>query len=353
MTTQQYKLDIRFGDELLEAGFTSVPNLFLTRYRFLGISDATAMWIIHLLRFKWTEKAPYPTQGGLPMSAAEKTRRRYARELRNDGLLFTRRVYHDKNTAPHPDLIGKMRTLEYHLDALFHNVLLIDSHLAAKKPLSEFAIELPAAIVQKVATGWFQDVPKSIKIACERHVANHNTGSLLLPQKRPVDLLLSQKLLPEKLLPEKGIGKEDSYLEEDASFEEEEVAGEEPTPASASPSHPEIYNLLSSFGIDEPALSKLSNDSLEPETVRAWIMYLDTQDFPRKQGYLVKRLREGDQPPTDFMQIATLTQDQLDTLARLQRSRHWSGDWRTSYDTLDNAGIDEALAEMWYQKVEA
>ncbi len=134
---------------------------------------------------------------------------------------------------------------------------------------------------------------------------------------------------------------------------EEEKGEEEPTPTSTFPSHSEIYNLLSSFGIDEPALSKFSNDNLEPKTVRAWIMYLNTQDFPRKQGYLVKRLQEGDHPPADFMQIATLTQDQLDTLAHLRLSRHWSGDWRTSYNTLDNAGINEELAEMWYQKVEA
>ena len=148
---------------------------------------------------------------------------------------------------------------------------------------------------------------------------------------------------------------EEEPLKKNPSVEEKEVeeeAEEEQIAASASHSSG-IYNLLSSFGIDEPALSKLSNDSLEPETVRAWIMYLDTQDFPRKQGYLVKRLRNGNQPPTDFMQIATLTQAQLDTLASLQRSRHWSGDWRTSYDTLDNAGIDEELAEMWYQKIKA
>ena len=144
---------------------------------------------------------------------------------------------------------------------------------------------------------------------------------------------------------------EEEPLKKNSPVEEKEVE-EEQTPTSAA-SHSEIYNLLSSFGIDEPALSKLSNDNLTPQQVRSWIMYLDTQDFPRKQGYLVKRLREGDQPPANFLALAGLTDEQVTTLQGAARLRRWRGDWYQALDDLDEAGIDEELAEIWYQEFEA
>lgn len=346
MNKQQYRLEIRFGDEILEAGFTAVPNLFLKRYRYLGISDAAAMWVIHLLRFKWSEEAPYPTQAGLPMACNEKTRRRYARQLRNLGLLFTRRRHYTKETAPGPDLVGKLEALEYHFDSLFHNIVRVDGWLAAKKPLAEFAIEIPFEIVRKVVHGYFQDVPKTIKRECEQHLARSALGSsLLLPRTSQLpDFQVVEIQVVEKRLVENRPGiEEDSYLQEDSYLEKEAGAEER---AAASAANPLTYELLAGFGIEEPALSELARDDLEPRLVRAWLLYLDTQDMERKPGYLVNRLRARQQPPADFLALAELTDDQIATLERLARQRRWLGSWPGE---LTEAGIDRRLAETWYQ----
>lgn len=357
----QYCLDIRFGDELLEAGFTSVPNLFLTRYRHLGISDAAAAWIIHLLRFKWTRAAPYPNQGGIPMSCNEKTRRRYARDLRRAGLLFTKRRNYTTETAPGPELVGKLQSLEYHLDSLFHNVVHVDAWLASKKPLDEFHVELPADLVRKVATNFFQDTPRAIKALCERHFADHpgTPLTLQLPDFRPVDTTnnlcplpefrLVETRLVETRLVEKRPGKEeDSSSKEDASFEEEEEEKAESNPAPAANPNSKVYELLSKIGIQEPNLSILAAHTTA-QNARAWFLYVQAQGMPSWRGYLVNRLKHQDPPPAEFIKLATLTDDQLDTLASSSRSRRWAGSWQLSYDTLDQAGITEELAESWYQ----
>jgi hypothetical protein len=196
VNADQYKLEIRFGDDLLEAGFTCIPNLFIVHYDDLGISDAAAMLVVHLLKFKWTEKPCWPTQGGLPMSSDKTTRRCYVRKLRNLGLLFTRRRYYAKETAPTPEMIGKMEALEYHFDALFHNVVRMAAHRAEKKPLAAFRVEIPEGVVSRVVKGYFQDVPKVIKQACERHVIKSGFGVALL-----CDFLLVEKLVVGKRIP--------------------------------------------------------------------------------------------------------------------------------------------------------
>jgi len=349
MKREQYRLDIRFGDEILEAGFTPVPNLFLKRYRYLGISDTQAMWIIHLLRFKWSQEAPFPTQTKLPMACNVKTRRAYATALRRRGLLFTRRRHYTKETAPSPELVGKLEALEYHFDALFHNIVRVDSWLAAHKPLADFSIEIPYSIVRKVVNGYFHDVPKPLKALCEQHLMQGQMGqNLLLPSQLP-DFLVVEKLVVEKQVVKNRVDyKEDSSTKEEAFTKEEEGAGEETAPA-ASAVHPEVYQLLSSFGIEEPALSELARDGLEPQVVRGWILYLDTQDMDRKPGYLINRLRARQQPPPDFLAMARLTDEQWATLERLGRQRRWYGSWHLVREDLAEVGIDEDLAEAWYQ----
>jgi len=56
-----YKISVRFGDQILQAGFTSVPNLVLNHYAELGITPAEMMFIIHMWQFRWTERDPYPS----------------------------------------------------------------------------------------------------------------------------------------------------------------------------------------------------------------------------------------------------------------------------------------------------
>jgi len=142
--------------------------------------------------------------------------------------------------------------------------------------------------------------------------------------------------------------KKNPSIEEKEKEEEEE----EQTPVSATSHSSEIYNLLSSFGVEEPALTKLSKNGLTPQQIRGWIMYLDTQDMMnRKQGYLVKRLQNSDQPSADFLALGSLTDKQIAVLEDGANMRRWQGDWYMRQDELDEAGIDEDLAEMWYQEL--
>ncbi len=55
------RIIVRFGDEVLQAGFTSVPNLVLNHYAELGITCAEMMFIVHIWQYWWSEKDPYPS----------------------------------------------------------------------------------------------------------------------------------------------------------------------------------------------------------------------------------------------------------------------------------------------------
>ena len=90
-------------------------------------------------------------------------------------------------------------------------------------------------------------------------------------------------------------------------------------------------------------------DLCQQRIARAWILYVQSQGMSSWRGYLVNRLKHQDPPPAEFLQFAELTDDQLDTLASASRSRHWAGSWQLTYDTLDQAGIPEELAELWYE----
>jgi len=79
----QYRLDVKFDDEVLDEGWTGMPNILRNHYRDLGIRDQEFAWIIHLLVHQWTREPPRPRQQNLPMSAGIDARRRYARHLRD------------------------------------------------------------------------------------------------------------------------------------------------------------------------------------------------------------------------------------------------------------------------------
>ncbi len=360
MDASQYRLDIRFDDELLDAGFTAIPNLLLQHYGDLGLSDAELTWVIHLLRFKWSKAAPHPKQKNIPMACSEETKRRYAHHLRKAGLLFTRRIYHTTKTAPRAGLVGKVRSLEYYLDTLFHNIIRVSEHLSAGKPLSEFVVELPYGVVRKVATSFYHDVPDDIQSACEHHIISRSDEPLLLfptptncsgsstPTNcsgSPTPTNCSGSSTPTNSSARKtGRQKEDSCSKEDTkeTKKEEESKKEKetiPTPVSIS------RQLLSNFGINDPALTELSE---EPSgTIRGWLMYLKTQDFEGKQGYLINRLRSDQLPPPPFLRLGSLTDDQIKVIEETAKERKWTARW--DMEALAEADVDEDTAEMWYE----
>lgn len=82
----------RWTPELIRArGFTPISNYFLESYSTLrpAITMREAMFIVHLMSFKWDEKNPFPSftklssQMGISLSAA----RAYGRSLEKKGYI--------------------------------------------------------------------------------------------------------------------------------------------------------------------------------------------------------------------------------------------------------------------------
>ncbi len=84
-----YQIAVRFGDEILQAGFTAIPNLVLDHYADLGITPGEMLFTIHVWQYWWSEKNPYPSLQGVAdkMNASRRQVRRYAEGLKDKGLL--------------------------------------------------------------------------------------------------------------------------------------------------------------------------------------------------------------------------------------------------------------------------
>lgn len=81
---------MRFGEEILDAGFTTVPNLVLRHYAHLGITPAEMMFTIHVWEFWWTEREPYPALSTIAerMNMTRRNVRKYVQNLRDKGFLI-------------------------------------------------------------------------------------------------------------------------------------------------------------------------------------------------------------------------------------------------------------------------
>ena len=87
--------------ELLQSGHLVVPSDFLRHYSRLkpnGLTHGEALFVIHLMEFKWDQAAPFPSYGTLArrMGVTTKMARRYAQALEQKGCLH--RVTRTGNT---------------------------------------------------------------------------------------------------------------------------------------------------------------------------------------------------------------------------------------------------------------
>jgi hypothetical protein len=114
-----YSIAVRFGNEVLQAGFTSAPNLVLKHYAKLGITPAEMMFTIHIWQYWWTEKDPYPSLKAIAAMMAVSLRQvhNYAASLRKKGYLNVKQRYE-------PGL-GQM-TSEYDFSALIQAVVQLE-----------------------------------------------------------------------------------------------------------------------------------------------------------------------------------------------------------------------------------
>jgi DNA replication protein len=86
-----WDLSVRFGDELMQDGFTAIPNLVLDHYAELGITPAEMLWTIHVWEYWWTRRDPYPSLTSIAdkMGVSRRQSQRYAESLREKGFLET------------------------------------------------------------------------------------------------------------------------------------------------------------------------------------------------------------------------------------------------------------------------
>lgn len=117
-----YKIAVRFGDQVLEAGFTSIPNLVLNHYAELGISPAEMMFTIHMWQFRWTERDPYPSLTTIAdkMDVSWRQAHRYANSLKEKGFLIIKQ----RQQAGRGQV-----TSEYDFEPLIRAVLKLDKDL--------------------------------------------------------------------------------------------------------------------------------------------------------------------------------------------------------------------------------
>jgi hypothetical protein len=80
----------RWTPRLAAEGWTPVVAVFLHNYHRLKIRAVEALFIVHLMSFKWDKKAPFPRFGLLAkhMGVSPAAARSYARSLERKGLLM-------------------------------------------------------------------------------------------------------------------------------------------------------------------------------------------------------------------------------------------------------------------------
>lgn len=87
--TSAKSITVRFGDAVLQAGHTAVPNLVLKHYAELGITPTEMMFIIHVWQFWWTERQPFPSLNTIAkrMDITRRQARKYTQSLKEKGYL--------------------------------------------------------------------------------------------------------------------------------------------------------------------------------------------------------------------------------------------------------------------------
>jgi hypothetical protein len=93
-----YRLAVRFGDEILQAGFTVVPNLLLRYQVALGITASELNFILQVWSHWWDKHDPYPAMGTIAERMGQSRRQvnRYVESLRKKKHLIVRQRRSDQ-----------------------------------------------------------------------------------------------------------------------------------------------------------------------------------------------------------------------------------------------------------------
>jgi hypothetical protein len=100
----------RWGEVLTKKGMAPIANVFLDHYVKLGINAMEAMFLVHLMQYKWTVEAPYPSLKTIAkkMGKSEDTVRRIARSLEKREIIKRNYRIGQTNTYNLNNLIKKL-----------------------------------------------------------------------------------------------------------------------------------------------------------------------------------------------------------------------------------------------------
>jgi len=108
----------------------------------------------------------------------------------------------------------------------------------------------------------------------------------------------------------------------------------------------ELRDALQEAGIMGRPFHKLLEQKVDPTVVQAWHLWTwapEQEWMDNPAGYIVNRLREGDNPPAEFLELAQLTPDEVATLEEA-----WAGSEQTrGWPSLDEDDKLQRIAPLW------
>ena len=110
------RITVRFGDAVLEDGFTTVPNLVLKHFAGLGITHSEMLFTVCVWQYWWSDKDPYPGLQTIAdrLGISWRQAHRYAKSLESKGFLT---ITHRLNDS------GGQTTSEYDFSQLLEAVV--------------------------------------------------------------------------------------------------------------------------------------------------------------------------------------------------------------------------------------
>lgn len=111
-----YRVESRWSPALTQGGFTPVSIFFLDNYHRLTpkLAYAEAMFLIHLLRFKWSDEAPFPslTTIARQMGISAQMARHHARHLEKNSYLKRELRYGETSRYDLQPLLSALEELQ-------------------------------------------------------------------------------------------------------------------------------------------------------------------------------------------------------------------------------------------------
>lgn len=107
----------KWGDELINAGYTILPSVLITRQKALGLEPIHINILMVLLTYWWTaDTLPYPSKKTMAeiIGVDESTIRRHIAKMEHWGFIKRelRRVEHDRNKTNIYDFSGLIAALK-------------------------------------------------------------------------------------------------------------------------------------------------------------------------------------------------------------------------------------------------